>query len=120
MREPNGSDFSIDVDGVGHFVFGRRTQKDKYLIRSVYSRMTNDYYKEDGTVGDMEAWMHATLEVLTVSQPESFDPDKLDPILDENTGAKIEKVFMALRNKELSFRPKPATGESKSGSGSDQ
>src|SRR5207248_4244523 len=91
-RAPLGSDFSLDVSGVGRFTFGRRTQKDKYLIRSQYSQLTNDYWKEDGQPGDMEAWMHATIAVLMVKAPDAFSLDNLDPLLDDETGKKIETV----------------------------
>lgn len=109
MRVANASDFVVDVEGIGRFKFARRTQKDKYLIRSLYSKLTNDFYREDGTAGDMEAWMHATIAVLVVEEPvETFSIEKLDPLVDDALGEKIEKIFMALRQQELSFRPRPA------------
>lgn len=115
MRPANGgSDFTLDVEGIGTFTFGRRTQKDKYLIRSLYAKMTNNYWVEDAeggsSVGDMEAWMHANISVLAVSMPEGFSLDGLDPIQQEDTAKTVEKIFLALRAKEVSFRPKPSTG----------
>lgn len=104
-RAAKESDFPVDVEGIGRFKFARRTQRDKYQIRSLYAQLTNDYYKEDGTAGDMEAWFHATLSVLTVEEPADFSVEKLDPLLDDVIGDKLMKVYSALREKELSFRP---------------
>jgi hypothetical protein len=58
----------------------------------------------------MEAFMHATIHVLVVEQPGGFSIDELDPIMDDDIQKKIEAVFMALRQKELSFRPPTSTG----------
>lgn len=115
MRAPNGkADFTVDVEGIGTFTFGRRTQKDKYLIRSLYSKITNNYWIVDdeggSSVGDMEAWMHANIEVLAVAMPDGFSLEKLDPIQQDDTAKVIEKIFLALRAKEVSFRPQPQTG----------
>jgi hypothetical protein len=107
-RAANASDFVLDIEGFGRFKFARRQQKDKYLIRSRYSQLTDDYYKEDGTVGDMEAWMHATIAVLVVEEPSGFSVENLDPLMDDTVEEKLMKIFKALRDKELSFRPKPA------------
>jgi superfamily II DNA/RNA helicase len=56
--------------------------------------------------------MHATIHILVVEQPQGFSIDELDPILDDGIQQKIEKVFMALRQKELSFRPQTEKGQS--------
>jgi hypothetical protein len=115
-RAANASDFTVDVDGIGRFKFARRMQKDKYLIRSQYSQLTSDHWREDGSVGDMEAWMHATIVVLLVEEPDKF-LENLDPLMDDDTGAPIQKVFLALREKELSFRPKTEKGKPTEGAG---
>lgn len=109
-RAAKESDFPIDVDGIGRFKFARRTQKDRYLIRTYYGQLTNDNWQEDGTVGDMEAFMHTTIHVLVVEQPEGFSIDNLDPLLDDDIQKKLEKIYMALRQKELSFRPSTSPG----------
>lgn len=109
-RTAKESDFPIEIDGIGRFKFARRTQKDRYLIRTYYGQLTNDHWQEDGSVGDMEAFMHATIHVLVVEQPDGFSIDELDPILDDDIQKKIENVFMALRQKELSFRPPTSSG----------
>lgn len=111
-RTAKESDFPVDVEGMGRFKFARRTQKDKYQIRSLYAQLTDNNYSADGVAVDMEAWTHATISVLVVEEPESSAAwpglDKLDPLMDDDTADKLQKVFMALRQKELSFRPQPA------------
>lgn len=104
-RAPHKEDFTIDVEGVGQFKFGRRQQKDQYKIRALYGRLTDNNWKEDGTVGDMEAWMHANLEILTVEFPPKFSLDALDPLTDPEEDDRMSRVYVALRQKELSFRP---------------
>lgn len=119
-RAAHKEDFTVDVEGVGQFKFGRRKQGDQYKIRSLYGKLTNNNWKEDGTVGDMEAWMHANLEILTVEFPSTFSLEKLDPLTDPEDDDRMSRVYVALRQKELSFRPQPAasvTGES-AGAGS--
>lgn len=117
-RASHKDDFTVTVEGLGDFIFGRRVKKDQYKIRGIYARMTGDNWKEDGTVGDMEAWMHANLEVLTVTSPETFSLDKLDPLIDSEDDDRLSKIYVALRQKELSFRPKPATPGAGAGEGS--
>jgi len=114
-RTAKDSDFPVDVDGIGRFKFARRTLKDRYQIRTYYGQLTNDHWQEDGSVGDMEAFMHATIHVLVVEAPPDFSIDELDPLLDDDIQKKIEAIFLALRQKELSFRPQPATGSTTEG-----
>jgi hypothetical protein len=117
-RTAKDSDFPVEVDGIGRFKFARRTQKDRYLIRTYYGQLTNDHWQEDGSVADMEAFMHATIHILAVEQPDGFSVDQLDPIMDDDIHKKIEKIFLALRQKEVSFRPPTTPGIPAEGAGS--
>lgn len=116
-RPEHKEDFTVDVEGLGQFTFGRRKQVDQYKIRALYGRLTNNNWKEDGTVGDMEAWMHSNLEVLTVKFPTTFSLDKLDPLTDPEDDDRMSRVYVALRQKELSFRPQPAASGAGESSG---
>jgi hypothetical protein len=119
-RAKGKEDFTLDVDNIGRFTFGRRRQADVYKIRGLYSQWTGGNWKDDGTVGDMEAYMHATLEVMTVEYPPGFTLQSIDPLTGPEDDDRIAAIYVALRNKELSFRQKPAegsTGES-AGTGS--
>ena len=117
-RVAHSGDFTLDVDGIGRFIFGRRTQRDQYRIRGLYAQMTGSHWREDGTVGDYEAWMHANIEVMTVEFPATFSLDKLDPLVDDTEkDDRLMRIYNALREKELSFRPKPADGGAKPGAG---
>lgn len=117
MRTAHSGDFAVDVEGIGRFTFGRRTQRDQYKIRGLYAQMTDAHWREDGSVGDYEAWMHANLEVLTVEFPPTFALDKLDPLVDDVKDDRISRIYNALREKELSFRPKPSVGVAGEGAG---
>lgn len=114
MRKGSGTDFHVDVEWntpsktvepIGRFTFGRRTMRDVFLIRSEYNRLSNGNYNDKGIPVDMGAWSIATLSVLTVASPPSFDLDKIDPLTDDTWEDKTAAVFNALRNMELSFRP---------------
>lgn len=106
MRKSHGTDFHIDVEGVGRIAFGRRTMRDVFLIRGAYNRLTGGNFDENGIAADLGAWAIATLSVLMVEAPAELDLEKIDPLLDDTWEDKAALVFSALRAKELSFRPK--------------
>ena len=110
LRPEGAGDFTVEVDGIGTFTFGRRRQRDVYRIRGEYNRLTGGNYAEDGNFNDFPALAHATLAVLMVQAPEGFDLNDLDPLTDDDCDSKILKVFAALREKELSFRPRTRKG----------
>ena len=105
MRKSHGTDFHVDVDNIGRFTFGRRTMRDVFLIRGEYNRLSNGNYNEEGLAVDMGCWAIATLSVLMVEAPDTFDLDKVDPLTDDTWEEKAAKVFSSLRDTELSFRP---------------
>lgn len=104
-RSAGPSDFHLDVEGVGKFVFARRTPRDVYRIRGEYANLTDGNYDADGNYADISALGFATIKVLMVSAPDGFSLDQLDPLVDEAWEEKVVKVFTSLREKELSFRP---------------
>jgi hypothetical protein len=104
MRTPKDTDFSLDVEGFGRFIFGRRTKEDVFKIRSRYNALTEGSYTADGKVADLAALGYVTLQTLMVGNPESFNLDAMDPIMDDDFVDKILKVFGAFSAKEQSFR----------------
>lgn len=115
MRSPKETDFTVDVDGIGRFVFGRRAIGDVYKIRSRYNSLTEGHYLENGNVADLGALGLVTLKTLMVSAPEGYAPDELDPLLDDDFEKKVLRIYGALRVKEGSFRRQPAQGSEGSG-----
>jgi hypothetical protein len=105
LRAPSTSDFHLDVEGVGTFVFARRTMRDELRISAEYSRLTEGVLTPTPYLDTVAGWM-ATLKVLTVKCPHNWDPETMDPF-DTDTEEKILKVYGALRVKEGSFRKKP-------------
>lgn len=107
-RESRGTDFTIEVEGVGNFRFARRTMRDEFRIQAEYSRLT-----EGVPVPALHLFQTAsqvaTLKVLAVEVPDSWDIDSMDP-LDSSSFDKIDKVFNALRAQEERFRKKPEPG----------
>lgn len=120
MRSPGPGDFSVPVEGIGDFVFGRRTMRDVFRIRGEYNSLTGGFYGHEGEFADVSALAFATLAVMTVHQPPGFDFTKLDPLVDEDCSEKVLKVFAALREKELSFRPGGSAPVETQGQGADQ
>ena len=123
MKARKETDFSIDLEGVGRFTFGRRTLGDSIAIaveRATLRRGMEPSEIDDETAG----WtnMLATLKVLCVSAPEGWDdltaidlaehPDAFDHIFD---------LWTKLIEKEDSFRgaAKSRSTEAGQGSGAD-
>lgn len=100
-RISKATDYTVDVDGVGTFTFGRRTMRDEVDVQREYAAILG------GVVPT--AWLEivgnwiATLKVLTVRAPNGWDIDEMDP-LDNETYEKMKRVYNALSEKELSFR----------------
>lgn len=101
------NDFTVKVDDVGSFSFGRRTMRDEIAIQVEYARII-DGVEPTAWLQAVGGWLSA-LRVLTVRAPEGWDLDAMDP-LDGETYAKLNRVFQALVDQERSFRSgsKPA------------
>lgn len=113
-RQAQPTDFTIPVDGIGVFTFGKRTMRDEIAIQVAFARYI------DGV--EPTAWLQAvcgwlsSLSVLTVRAPDGWDLEELDP-LDEDCYRRLKLVHDALAEKELSFRRKPgAVGEGRGAS----
>lgn len=107
---PKASDFPLDVEGVGHFIFATRDMRTEMRIAAEYSRLTEGVDTPTTFLAQMATWM-SVLKVLTVEGPAGWNVDALDP-LDQDTYDKIIKVYAALRAKEQSFRGgAPAAGK---------
>lgn len=100
-RPAHTSDFAVDVEGVGRFVFGRRQMADEIKIHVEYARMT-EAVTPTPWLDQIATWL-ATLKVMTVKSPDGFNLDELDP-LDDDVYANLMKVYMAFAEKERSFR----------------
>lgn len=105
-REAQKTDFSVDVEGIGTFIFARRTMRDEIRIQREFARII-DGVEPTAWLAQVGGWL-SDLGVLTVEAPEDWDIDGMDP-LDDETYAKLLKVHTALREKEGSFRRKPVT-----------
>jgi len=106
-REAQKTDFSVDVEGVGTFVFARRTMRDEIKIQREFARII-DGVEPTAWLATVGGWI-ADLSVLTVEAPEGWNIEELDP-LDDETYAKLARVHTQLRDKERSFRGQSATG----------
>lgn len=111
-RIPKDTDYTVPVEGVGSFTFGRRKMVDEINIQREYANILAGVSATDwlGTVG---TWI-ATFKVMMVRAPSDWDIDEMDP-LDDATFEKMRRVYDALCDKELSFRRKPGSGSEGSG-----
>jgi len=105
-RAPRSSDFDVPVEGVGTFVFARRTLADELAIQREYARII-DGVNPTEWLATMAGWL-SVLRTITVRAPQGWSLDEMDP-LDPATYEKLFKVYDALRTKEGSFRPGLAT-----------
>lgn len=102
MRKSAHTDFSVPVDGVGTFVYGRRTLGDSMKIRARFLELVG------ANADDIElaatASAVATHEVLCVSAPKGWeDLLQLDGI-DNDNAAKVFDLFAKVGEQEDSFR----------------
>lgn len=106
-RPASQNDFAVELEGFGTLIFGRRTGRDRFRIAADYHRLTEGLDVGDSEFG-LTAEAFATVKTLLVEGPEEITamldldaPASGDPDAD----AKLLRVFFALRQKELSFRP---------------
>lgn len=96
----NGT-FPVDVDGIGSFVFRKRTIRDQFAIEGEASRVLGGPTEDDAL--RMGAVSFATLLILTKEAPPGWDLEGFDP-LDPAATAKIFAVAARLRETEATFR----------------
>lgn len=101
-RQPAATDFHVEVPNVGTFSFAKRTLRDEMRIAAEYSRLTEGVETPSTWLAIVAGWI-STLKVLTVSAPDGWNIDAMDP-LDKETYDRLREVHVALRAKEDSFR----------------
>jgi hypothetical protein len=108
--DPASTDFSVDVEGIDRSDSRACCARD--ADSAEFARMAEGVDLVDAKVGSPEYFLSqvggwiSPLKVLTVSAPDGWDLDGMDP-LDEDTYSKLMRVHDALREKEGSFRRKP-------------
>lgn len=112
MRRPSESDFSVQVENIGRFVFARRKMRDEIQIQVEYANLIQGV-EPTGWLQNVCGWI-AAFNVLLVSAPDGWDVEEMDP-LDNETYKGLMAVYNALRDKELSFRTKPEQGSEEPG-----
>lgn len=111
-RSSKPTDFRVSVDGVGDFVFAKRTMRDEIATQVGYARLI------DGVTPT--PWLEtvcgaiADLKTLTVKGPDGWDIDALEPH-DPETYKNLLAVHRELINKERSFRPGAASTDKAAG-----
>lgn len=97
----NGQTFPVEVDGIGSFVFRKRTMRDQFAIEGEASRVLGGPCEDDAL--RQGAISFATLLILAVENPPGWDIEGFDP-LDPAATAKIFEVARRLRDTEATFR----------------
>lgn len=111
-REPRISDYEVPVPGIGVFTVGRRAMKDEVAIQVEFARLVDGATPTDW-LQVVCTWL-ALFKVLLVRVPDGWDLDTMDP-QDEETYAKMGKVYEAIREQERSFRRGPGVRSEGSG-----
>lgn len=101
MHIAKPTDFYEDVEGIGKFRFARRTMADEIQIQRKYAEIAGGL-EPTPWLATLAEYLSA-IGTLTVNAPEGWDLDNMDP-LDDDTYAKISRVFVALREREERFR----------------
>lgn len=113
-RKSLPNDFALNIEGIGTFVFGRRTMRDEIKMQVEYAKLIDGATPTDW-LASVCGWI-SCLTVMTVSSPDGWDIDLLDP-MDNESYANLAKVYAALDKKEASFRAKPKGEDSRTGHG---
>lgn len=114
-RPSSPTDYQITVENVGAFTVARRTMRDQFKIAAEYSRITEGVETPTRFL-HFYAQAFATCKVLTVSAPDGFDLELIDP-LDEGSYAALIAFDDALTRKEEDFRLQSGKGSKTSGTG---
>lgn len=104
--------YPVEVPGVGNFVFRRRVLRDQVGIEAEAIRILGGPTEDKGL--QSTALALATLAALTVTAPDEWDLDNVDP-LDDEAVARVFQVYGRLRQAEDDFRrgskpERPAVG----------
>lgn len=100
------ANFEVDVGGIGKFTFAKRRFRDQFRIEALATQLLGGPCDDDRLRAGALAF--ATLSVLTVSHPEGWDLEALDPYDPADSAAQLFKVHGALRDAEDRFRGQPA------------
>ena len=100
-RKAQPTDFPVTVEGVGTFVFAKRTMRDEIAIQVEFARII-DGVEPTAWLETVGGWF-SVLRVLTVRAPDGWDFDALDP-LDNDTYRNLGRLHDGLVTQERSFR----------------
>jgi hypothetical protein len=114
-RAASISDFVVPVDDIGSFTFGRRNFRGQIASDIEFARLTEGVTTIDEVL-EMFCRAMADLKTFTVQAPADWDVDELDPF-DQDSYAKVLKVWGALRDKEAAFRQGTGTDGKAGGQG---
>lgn len=104
MRESADNDFSLEVDGIGAFVFGRRKVRDRFRVSAEVNRLTEGELDDDSAFV-LVAEAYATLRVMMVEGPVGFRKLlDLDADADDAADEPVMKVYFEYRKKEAELR----------------
>ena len=115
MRTPSDSDFFVEVPDVGTFRFGRRTYGDRLKIRSEVLKLVRDVGESDPELATQAAII-AAHRVLCVESPAGWgDLAAVDMVSVPDAEDRVYAIYLALKEKEDSFRGSTAQGSEKAG-----
>lgn len=89
------------IEGVGAFVFKRRTMGLGIAVEAEMVRIMGGSFVSHGGIVTASRQL-ADLRVLTAQAPEGWDLEELDPF-DDDASEKLTKVWEAFREAEITF-----------------
>ncbi|HKT53702.1 MAG TPA: hypothetical protein VJP88_04580 [Caulobacteraceae bacterium] len=103
-NDESPSEFVADVEGIGQFLFAKRTMRLDIKAAVELRRLTEGVLMDEYSMTFMQAI--ADLKVLTLDGPKDYRADELDDLdpYNDRHHAAILLIWGALREKERSFR----------------
>ena len=115
MRPPADSDFFIEVPELGTFRFARRTYGDRLKIRAEFLKLVRDAGESDTELATQAAII-ATHRILCVESPAGWsDLATVDMVSVPDAEDRIFAIYLALKEKEDSFRRPASQGGEEAG-----
>lgn len=104
MTEESPTEFVVEVEGVGQFVFAKRNMRREIKAAVELRKLTEGVEVDDFTLTFCRAV--AELKALTIQGPKGWAPEALDDLdpYDDATYGRVLLVWGRLREKERPFR----------------
>lgn len=109
-NKPRKNDFFCDLEGVGRFIFNRKTYGGQIKIDSEMARILGPNFTADDDISRVHALLIGHYNALIVECPPGWeDLEDIDLSEQPELDNKILELYFMLRGKLDSFRVRPGT-----------